>query len=55
MYGWQCCLYHDNATVINGFTEYVLLVRTVRQKQTVHGLRLQLIWLVVVTRGAVGL
>ena len=56
MYGWQCCLYHDNANGINGFTDdYLLLVRTVLQKQTAHGLRRQLIWLVVVTRGAVGL
>ena len=30
MYGWQYCLYHDNANGINGFTaKNVLLVRTV--------------------------
>ena len=33
----------------------MLLVRTVRRKKTAHGLRRQLIWLVVVTHGAVGL
>jgi len=38
-----------------GGAEYVLLMRTVLQTQTAHGLRRQLIWLVVVTRGAVGL
>ena len=38
-----------------GGAEYWLLVRLVRQKQTARGLRRQLIWLVVVTRGAVRL
>jgi len=38
-----------------GGAEYVLLVRMVLQKQTARGLRRQLIWVVVVTRGAVGL
>ena len=47
---WQC----ERHQLI-GVAEYLLLVRTVLQKQTAHGLRRQLIWLVVGTRGAVGL
>jgi len=47
---WQRKRHH-----LIGGAEYLFLARTVRQKQTAHGLRRQLIWLVVLTRGAVGL
>ena len=55
---WHGSSYDDNANGINWLTTLNtcgLIVCTVRQTQTARGLCRQLIWLVVVTCGAVGL